>query len=312
MLAAVEFAIGLALLVFAADQLVVGAARLALALRISAVIVGVVIIGFGTSAPELLVTVLAGIEGAPEIAAGNLVGSNTVNLTVVAATAALITPIAISSQTLRREVPLATAAVLLFALALQGGAGRIEGMLLLAGFGLAGVWIVRSSDPGDAVLGSEAAEAAGPPGATRREVLRTLLGMLGTLAGARLAVGGARELAVELGLSEGFVGLTIVALGTSLPELVTAVQAARRGHADLIVGNVLGSNMFNSLLGGGILALIAPGPFADPDLAGLAAAFMVVIALAAGILLGTGRRLVRWEAALLLVVYAAVVPLLSR
>jgi cation:H+ antiporter len=138
------------------------------------------------------------------------------------------------------------------------------------------------------------------------------LALAGTLAGAQLVVSGAQGLATELGVSEGFVGLTIVALGTSLPELVTAIQAARRGYPDLIVGNVLGSNLFNGLLAGGVLALVAPGPFVDPDLAGLGASFMVGTALLAGVLLGTGRRLERWEAALLLAAYAVMLPLLSR
>jgi cation:H+ antiporter len=306
-----ELALGLALLVFAADQLVVGAARVALTLRISAVLVGAVIIGFGTSTPELLVTALAGFEDAAEIAAGNLVGSNIVNLAVVAAVAALITPLSVSSQTLRREVPLATVAVLLFAIALQGGLTRTGGLLLLAAFGLAAIWIVQSIH-GEDTLGPEAAAIVRDGRGLRWEATRTTLGLLGTLAGAQLVVSGSQGLATELGVREGFVGLTIVALGTSLPELVTALQAARRRHVDLIVGNVLGSNLFNSLLAGGILAVVAPGPFADPDLAGLGAWFMVGTALLAGLLLGTGRRLVRWEGALLLTLYAAILPLLAR
>jgi cation:H+ antiporter len=306
-----ELALGLALLVFAADQLVVGAARVTLTLRISAVLVGAVIIGFGTSTPELLVTALAGFEDAAEIAAGNLVGSNIVNLAVVAAVAALITPLSVSSQTLRREVPLATVAVLLFATALQGGLTRTGGLLLLAAFGLAAIWIVQSIH-GEDTLGPEAAAIVRDGRGLRWEATRTTLGLLGTLAGAQLVVSGSQGLATELGVREGFVGLTIVALGTSLPELVTALQAARRRHVDLIVGNVLGSNLFNSLLAGGILAVVAPGPFADPDLAGLGAWFMVGTALLAGLLLGTGRRLVRWEGALLLTLYAAILPLLAR
>jgi cation:H+ antiporter len=307
-----ELAVGLALLVFAADQLVVGAARVALALRISAVLVGAVIIGFGTSTPELLVTALAGFEDAAEIAAGNLVGSNIVNLAVVAAVAALITPLSVSSQTLRREAPLATVAVLLFAIALQGGLARTGGLVLLGAFGLATAWIVQSTRLAEDALGPEAIDVVRDGHGLRWEATRTTLALLGTLAGAQLVVSGSQGLATELGMREGFVGLTIVALGTSLPELVTALQAARRGHVDLIVGNVLGSNLFNSLLAGGVLAVVAPGPFADPDLAGLGAWFMVGTAFVAGLLLGTGRRLVRWEGALLLTAYGAMLPLLAR
>lgn len=309
--AALQLLIGLPLLVFAADHLVLGASRAALALRISAVIVGAVIIGFGTSSPELLVTVLGALEGSPEIAAGNLVGSNIANLALVATVAALVTPLFVSSASLRREVPLATAAVVAFALALQGGLTRLEGALLVAGFALAALWIVRSARDETDVLGVEAGDVVHAGDHLRRELARTALGLAGTVAGAQLVVAGAQGVASDLGISEGFVGLTLVAIGTSLPELVTAIQAARRGHVDLIVGNVLGSNLFNSLFAGGLLALIAPGPLADPDLTGLACWAMVAIALLAGVLFGTGRRLVRWEAVVLLAIYAAMLPLLS-
>jgi cation:H+ antiporter len=303
---------GLALLVPAADHFVTGAARIGLRLNVSAVVVGAVIIGFGTSAPELLITVLGAAAGATEIAAGNIVGSNVANLALVAAGCALILPLQVSSRTLRRELPLSAVAVLLFALALQGGLTRGEGIVLVVALGGAVTWIVRSTSPDEDVLGPEASEVAGECHDLRLESLRTGLGLLGTLAGAQLVVMGAQDIAADLGVREGFVGLTLVAVGTSLPELVTGVQAARRGHSDLIVGNVLGSNLFNSLAAGGLLAIIAPGPLEDPDLAGLAAGVMVVTTVGACVLFATGRRLVRWEAVLLLVAYAAILPLLSR
>jgi cation:H+ antiporter len=303
---------GLALLVPAADHFVTGAARIGLRLNVSAVVVGAVIIGFGTSAPELLITVLAAAAGATEIAAGNIVGSNVANLALVAALCALIIPLGVSSRTLYRELPLSAGGVVLFAVFLQGGLTRLEGAVLVVALVGAGVWIIRSTDPGEDVLGPEASQIAGECHDLRVESLRTGLGLLGTLAGAQLVVMGARDIAADLGVSEGFVGLTLVAIGTSLPELVTGVQAARRGHADLVVGNVLGSNLFNSLAAGGLLALIAPGPLDDPDFAGLAGGVMVVTALGAWLLFATGRRLVRWEAVLLLAGYAAMLPLLSR
>jgi cation:H+ antiporter len=202
--------------------------------------------------------------------------------------------------------------VVLFALALQGGIGRVEGGVLLAGFGAAAIWIVCSARGEEDPLGTEAVERTSAGRGLRWEAARTGLALAGTLAGAQLVVVGARDLAGELGVSEGFVGLTLVALGTSLPELVTGIQAARRGHVDLIVGNVLGSNLFNSLLAGGLLAMVAPGPFDDPDIAGLGAWFMVALTLAVVVLFWTGRRLVRWEAALLLGAYCAMLPLLTR
>ncbi|HSI79747.1 MAG TPA: sodium:calcium antiporter [Solirubrobacterales bacterium] len=304
--------IGLVILGFAADQLVVGAARVALALRMSAILVGAVIIGFGTSAPELLITALAGVEDAADVAAGNLVGSNIANLAVVAAITALVAPLVVSSQTLRREIPLSVGAVLGFALVLQGGLSRGEGIALLALFALAAAWIIRGAVTDEDPLGLAASDVAGDGRPLRWEVARTIGGLLGTLLGAQLVVSGAQDLALELGIREGFVGLTLVALGTSLPELVTGVQAARRGHLDLIVGNVLGSNVFNSLLAGGILALVAPGPFGDPDIAGLAAWLMVATAIVGAVLFGTQRRLARWEAGALLLAYCAMLPFLAR
>ena len=304
--------IGLVILGFAADQLVVGAARVALALRMSAILVGAVIIGFGTSAPELLITALAGVEDAADVAAGNLVGSNIANLAVVAAITALVAPLVVSSQTLRREIPLSVGAVLGFALVLQGGLSRGEGIALLALFALAAAWIIRGAVTDEDPLGLAASDVAGDARPLRWEVARTIGGLLGTLLGAQLVVSGAQDLALELGIREGFVGLTLVALGTSLPELVTGVQAARRGHLDLIVGNVLGSNVFNSLLAGGILALVAPGPFGDPDIAGLAAWLMVATAIVGAVLFGTQRRLARWEAGALLLAYCAMLPFLAR
>lgn len=305
-------AIGLVLLGFAADQLVVGAARVALALRMSAILVGAVIIGFGTSAPELLVTALAGLEDAADVAAGNLVGSNIANLAVVAAITALVAPLAVSSQTLRREIPLSVGAVVAFALVLQGGLSRWEGVGLLALFALAAAWIIHSAVADEDPLGPEATQVTSHARPLRWEVARTVAGLVGTLAGAQLVVSGAQDLAGELGIEEGFVGLTLVAIGTSLPELVTGIQAARRGHFDLIVGNVLGSNVFNSLLAGGLLAIVAPGPFADPDIAGLAAWLMVATAIVGAVLFGTQRRLVRWEAAVLIVAYCLMLPFLAR
>jgi len=137
------------------------------------------------------------------------------------------------------------------------------------------------------------------------------VGLLGTAAGAQLVLVGAEGIAADAGLREGFVGLTVVAIGTSLPELVTAVQAARRHHPDLIVGNVLGSNVFNSLVAGGLIALLAPGAVSDPNLPALAWFAMVGTALLMWLFLRTHRRLARWEAALLLGAYLAVLPLVA-
>jgi cation:H+ antiporter len=154
--------------------------------------------------------------------------------------------------------------------------------------------------------------ATPPPGAGLwADVVRTLLGLAGTVGGAQLLVYGARGLAREIGLSEAFIGLTIVAIGTSLPELVTSIQAARKGEHDLIAGNLLGSNLFNSLAVGGIAGVVGPGPI-DGDIAGIGSLMMVVLALAAWLFMATGRTVVRWEGGVLLAAYLVALPLLAQ
>jgi cation:H+ antiporter len=300
--------VGLLVLVPAADIFVTAAGRLALTLRISPVIVGVVVIGFGTSTPELLVAGLASARGEAELAAGSIVGSNVANLALIAPIAALVLPFAVSSKTLRREAPLSTAAVVLFALTLLVGLERPAGIMLLVAGVAATVLLIRAAAAAPDEIGDETEEAYGT-GATW---LRVALGLAGTLGGAQLVVQGASGIATEAGISQGFIGLTLVAVGTSLPELVTAVQGVRRGHPDLVVGNILGSNLFNSLIAGGLIGVIAPGHLDGPEVAPLALIAMLTSAGLAWFLLATGRRLVRWEAAVLLVAYAAVLPFLAE
>lgn len=313
LISAVALLAGLALLVKAADAFVLGASRASLMLRVSPVVVGAVVLGFGTSAPELLVSVLAAAQGSPAIGMGNIVGSNVANVTLVAGVGALVAGrLVVSSRTLRREAPLSAAAVAALALALQGGLGRWVGALLLLAFLAVVGGIVAASVQDEDPLGPATAELRAQTGASGRgEALRTGLGLLGTAAGAQLVVVGARGLAEGLGLDEGVVGLTLVAVGTSLPEVVTTVQATRRGQSDLAVGNLLGSNIFNSLGIGGAVALVSPGPIGGA-VAGLGAVAMVVTGLVAWYWMGTKCRLERWEGAALLVAYAALVPFLAR
>ena len=304
---------GVVLLAYASDQFVIGAARAATLLRLSPIVIGAVVIGFGTSAPELLVSALAAGQGTLDVAVGNVVGSNIANLSLVLGAAALFTPIAVSATVLRREAPLSFATVALFALLVQGGLGLAEGAVLLAALA-GGLWLIlRSAREDDPTLTGEVEDflAPGVP-SRRRESIRIVVGLAGTLAGAQLLVWAATTLAAELGLAEGFVGLTIVAIGTSLPELATAVQAARKAETGLIVGNLLGSNLFNSTMVAGTAALIGPGIPLDPTLTGLATILMVVVAALATTAMATGHRVLRWEGALLLVGYLAVLPLLAN
>ncbi|HSK24716.1 MAG TPA: calcium/sodium antiporter [Egicoccus sp.] len=303
---------GLALLTLSADQFVAGAARIAAAMRLSAVVIGAVVIGFGTSAPEMVVSAIAAGRGSLDIAVGNIVGSNVANLSLVLGVAGLVTPIVVGSKVLRREAPLSLGLTLVFAVLVQGGLSRwnavVLGLLLVGALTV----ILRQARTGDDVLSGEVDEYLGDePPSLPREWVRTVLGLLGTLAAAQILVTSATTIAAEVGLAEGFVGLTIVAIGTSLPELATAVQAARKGETDLIVGNLLGSNLFNVGAVAAMAGLVGPGPLADPTIVGFATVLMVAVALLATLFMASGRRVVRWEAAVLLVGYLVCVPLLA-
>ena len=307
----VALAVGVALLAYAADQFVLGAARVALIARLSPLLVGVVIIGFGTSLPELLVSTIAAVGDTPEIAVGNIVGSNIANLSLLLGVGALIIPIAVASSTVRREAPITVLATALFFVLVQGGIQPIEGVVLLAALALA-LWRVTRGASRTDPLGPEAEELADPTHHTLRfEIVRTVLGLIGTVAGAQLLLWGAVDLADRAGLAEGFVGATLVAIGTSLPELVTVVQSARRRETDLIVGNLLGSNLFNALGVGGVVGLVGARSIDNTSLTLVAAGGAVAVALLAALAMGTRRTVERWEGAVLIVLYAAIVPLLA-
>jgi cation:H+ antiporter len=297
---------GLVLLTFAADRFVLGAARLSTALRVSPVLIGALVIGFGTSAPEFVVTILATLGGSQDLAFGNVVGSNTANMLLVLGAAGLIHPITVKMTTLRRELPLMLVATGLLVIAtFNARVTTLDALLLLAGalaiIGLL-VRIGLADREAAAALEAEVAEYEGDaPPAIGRSALIAVLGLVGTLAGAQLLVEGATGLAEAIGLSEAVIGLTIVAIGTSLPELVTAVAAARRGEAELVVGNILGSNIFNALpVAGiaGILDTVDLDPAFQPSLA-----FMVAASVLGAIFLRTGARLGRRESAVLLLLF---------
>lgn len=301
---------GLAVLVVSSGRFVAGAAGLSLRLRVPPVVVGAVVIGFGTSAPELLTSGLAAAEGSHDIAVGNVVGSNVANLTLVLGVLAVTAAPAITSQVLRREVPLAVAGMLAFAATLQR-LERWSALALLVAFVAVMIVLLRASRVSDDALADdverELDRRARRP--TRSLVLECGAALLGTVAGAQLLVSGAVSVAESLDVGEGLIGFTLVALGTSAPEIVTSVQAARRGEPDLAIGNVFGSNLFNSLAIGGIVGLISPGDVAD----GLIVTAWC--AVGAGVLVGglmrSGRRLVRWEGVLLLGSYVAAIPLVA-
>ncbi|HET9611126.1 MAG TPA: sodium:calcium antiporter [Acidimicrobiales bacterium] len=307
---------GLALLAWAPGRFVGGAAELAERWRVSPVLIGALVIGLGTSAPEMLVSGLAALQGDPAVGAGNIVGSNIANLGLILGVAGLVGSISVTDATLRTEVPLVAAATVAFALAVQGGVSVGEGLALLAGLAGALAVIVRRSQAAGAA-GTDLEEdveefLAHRSLGTGRLVAALALGLGGIIGGAQALVWGAIEVADALDLSGGFVGMTLVAVGTSIPELVTAVAAVRAGEDELVVGNVLGSNLFNCLAVGAVVGLAGAGPLDDTTLTTGGVALMLGVTAVAAAALAIGRRVTRLEAAGLLATYLVVMPLLAR
>jgi cation:H+ antiporter len=313
-------AVGLVVLTFAADQLVLGASRLAMRLRISPVVVGVVVIGLGTSAPEFLVSGLAAARGDAGIAVGNLAGSNILNVTLILGIAALVRDFAVSSTVVRREVRLSVAAVAVFGVAAWIGLSVWTGAVLLAGAAGAAWLLVRWSREGpDLRLAADASgfTEAGPaldvvaaaPASRWADTARAVLGLGGVLLGAQLLVSNAARIAERFGVSHVVIGFTLVAIGTSLPELVTTVAAQRRGESDLVVGNLFGSNLFNSLAGGVLVGFAAGTTPLHRPAVGMTVA-MLLTAMVAWAIVRRGLRVTRIEGAVLLVAYLVSVPLI--
>lgn len=248
-----------------AELLVRGASRLALRLGLTPFIIGATVLAFGTSAPELIVSITAHWNGSSALSLGNVLGSNVCNLGLVLGLTALLLSIRVRPLTLKRELPLVLLAEVLFCLlALDQRLSLGDGIVFLVAFFLIYAYLIlpRSrATPGRP-------EKAGPePVAGRwgRDLVFAVTGVVGLFVGARMFVRGAAAFATALGMSQSAVGATVVAVGTSLPELVTSVVAALRGHLDISVGNLLGSNLFNTLLVGGSLATIAPVPVSAAD-----------------------------------------------
>ena len=260
-LALVKLVIGFLLLVKGADCFVDGASSVAKKFRIPAFVIGLTIVAFGTSAPELAVSITAAMKGSNDIAIGNVVGSNIFNTLVVLGASAAITPIVVDKGMIKRDYPLSIfAAILLGVLALDTiffkadvmSLGRLDGIILLIAFAGFMVMTVKAGMEGR----TEEEEVEAMP--MIKSLIFILLGLAGIVWGGDLSVEGAKEIARFFGLSEAIIGLTIVALGTSLPELVTSVIAAKKGESDIAVGNVIGSNIFNIFLILGVSSTILP------------------------------------------------------
>ena len=258
--------VGFVAVVWGADRFVYGAAAIASNWGISRLVIGLTIVAFGTSAPEMLVSGMAAASGSREMGIGNAIGSNITNVTLVLGAAALVHPLSVHSRLLIREIPvLFLSMAVAWAFLWDGELSRVEGLVLLAGMFALVAWMAlqgskeETRDP-DAIASSSENDAIPRSLPTLKASGAFVVGLAFLLVGSRVLVWGAVGIARDLGVSELVVGLTLVALGTSLPELAASVAAARQGEHDIAVGNVIGSNMFNLL---GVLALpgiIAPGP----------------------------------------------------
>lgn len=254
----VLIAAGLAVLVFAGDALVKGAVNLSLRLGIPALVVGLTVVAFGTSAPELLVSVQAVLKDAPELALGNVVGSNIANILLVMGLPALFAAVMVGREVLRDYLIMLAASVLFIVLAFGGTFGTVQGLILLGAMALALTelwWRTRRQK-----IDTTDLEGADPALPGWRIAVLLGLGLVGLPLGADLLVDGAVGIAREIGVSEAVIGLTIVAVGTSLPELATTMTAALRREGGVALGNVLGSNLFNLLSIIGIASLVGPIP----------------------------------------------------
>jgi cation:H+ antiporter len=270
---------GFVLLVWSAERFVLGAASLARNLGVSPLVIGMTIMGFGTSAPEMLVSGMAAANGNPAMGIGNALGSNIANIGLVLGATALIMPLSVSSQTLRREYPILFAVTLLAgALMLDGELGQQDGFILLGGTAVMVGWLIwlgkhsRNKDPLETEFAAEI-----PVGmAMGWAVFWALMGLVVLVMSSRLLVWGAVDVARALGVSDLVIGLTIIAIGTSLPELAASVMSAVKGEDDMAVGNVIGSNMFNLLAVLALPGLISPSTV---EAAVMQRDFPVVVAL---------------------------------
>lgn len=291
---------GLVGLFLGGEALVRGSVSIAHRMSISPFVIGLTVVGFGTSTPELLVSVQAALKGVPDIAIGNIVGSNIANVLLIVGVTALVWPIHVAGSALRRDTTImilsALALVPLFAM---GEIGRVAGLTLVAGLIAYLVWTFLK--PRQEASDDEAEAAATP---IMNALLWVTLGLVGLLFGARFLVDGAVSVAQDFGVSEAFIGLTIVAIGTSLPELATSLIAAFRHQSDIAIGNIVGSNIFNVLGILGVTSIVAPIPVA-PRFLTFDLPIMIVVSIVLTGLLLLHQKIGRRTGAVMLLAYCA-------
>jgi cation:H+ antiporter len=306
---------GLALLVGGAEVLVRGATRLSLALGISPLVVGLTVVAYGTSSPEVAVTLQAGFAGETDLALGNVIGSNIANVLLVLGLAALVAPLIVRSQLIRFDVPIMIgASFLLLFLALDGRIGRVESGILAGGafiYSAVVLYIGTRRGPRDSsqaadVPADEIIVIRSPKLRLVKHVIYVMVGLGLLVLGSRWLVDGAIEIATALGISQIVIGLTVVAVGTSLPEVATSMLAALKGERDLAVGNVVGSNIFNIFLVLGVAGFIVPVDIPVPSSAlNFDLLVMIAVAVACLPIFFTGAEIARWEGGLFIAYFVA-------
>jgi len=299
---------GLILLVWSADKFVEGSATTASHFGMPPLLIGMVVVGFGTSAPEMAVSALAASQGNPGLALGNAYGSNITNIALILGITALLAPIAVHSQVMRKELPILILVTGFAGWQLwDGDLSRMDAIGLMLAFVVLIGWSIYQGlrQPDDALATEMTEEVNAMP--VRKAILWLVVGLLLLIISSRILVWGAVDLATTFGISDLVIGLTIVAVGTSLPELASSIIAARKGEHDLALGNILGSNLFNTLAVVGIAGLIAPMPVAPEvltrDFPVMAALTLVLFAMCYGFR-GPGR-VNRFEGSALLLAFVA-------
>lgn len=295
-------AAGFVLLIKGADWFVDGSSAVAAKFGIPQLIIGLTIVAMGTSAPEAAVSIAAAINGNAEITIGNIVGSNILNILIILGISSVITALAVAKSTIWYEIPIMIViTVVLLVLGLDGSIGLIDGIIMLVLFAayLAYLFIMARKDKDKESESGEGVKLSVP-----KAIVFVVIGLAMIILGSNLTVDAASYIASALGLSERFIGLTIVALGTSLPELFTSVSAARKGNADIAIGNIVGSNIFNILFVVGLSAVIVPVPFASNFIFDTIIAIAAAVLLLACCLIGK-NKLKRWAGIVMLIGYAA-------
>jgi len=297
---------GFTALSFGGDWLTSGAATVSVNFNINPVVVGLTIVSIATSMPELMTSLMAA-KDSPGLALGNILGSNIANIGLILGITALITPLAVQSRLVRREVPILIGVTLLFTLMAFGGYSRVEGVVMLVLTVIYLVYVVRSAKQGMDPIEKELAEEVESSSkfSTKAGIGLVVLGGAFLALGANVLVGTSVEIAGRMGVSDTLIGLTIVALGTSLPELAASIAAARSGHTDICAGNIVGSNLFNILLIGGGVATTIPIPV---DMSLMEFEFPAVLALTVLLLwfFKTGHTVSRREGVVLIVLYVGI------